>query len=131
MADLLLKNGATNVYMYVFSYEGGRNAPGIFMSSEINYLLDDEELSNKTTPEDMIIIDIMTTLWTNFAVFGVDKMWGPKTGNQSLPTKWIPITKTTRPYLDINLDLTLKSRAAHDKMKFWDMFYRLYKDYLR
>ncbi|KAJ8723703.1 hypothetical protein PYW07_007683 [Mythimna separata] len=130
MAELLLQNGATNVYRYVFSYNGGRiikDPLDFFIGNEINYLLDDAVFDKTTTREDKFIIDVITTLWTNFAKFG-----NPTPQITELtPIKWKPITKKTHPYLNIDLKVSEGSRPAHDRMTFWHMFYKLYKAYLR
>lgn len=79
MADLLLKNGASTVYRYVFSYSGGRNllkvqlnmnSTGATHADELGYLFDFKMFHEETTPEDQLMIDRMTTIWTNFAKFG-------------------------------------------------------------
>ncbi|KAJ8705291.1 hypothetical protein PYW07_011118 [Mythimna separata] len=133
-ADLLLANGASDVYRYIFSYNGGRNLLSIQMNlnitgathaDELGYLFDYDMFDGEIDPEDQLVIDRMTAIWTNFAKFGNPT---PEI-TELLPVKWDPITTTTHPYLDINLDLTPGSRPSHDRMAFWDLFYRLYGKY--
>ncbi|KAJ8707440.1 hypothetical protein PYW08_010692 [Mythimna loreyi] len=132
--DLLLANGASTVYQYIFSYSGGRNlmkvwrnmnTTGATHADDLGYLFDYKIFEGKTSPEDQLVIDRMTTIWTNFAKFG--NPTPEKT--ELLPIKWDPITETTRPYLDINADLILGSRPSHDRMAFWDLFYKFYGKY--
>uniref|UniRef100_A0A2A4JU91 Carboxylic ester hydrolase n=1 Tax=Heliothis virescens TaxID=7102 RepID=A0A2A4JU91_HELVI len=132
--DQLLQNGASSVYRYVFSYNGGRNimklalnlnSTGATHADELGYLFDYEQFQGEVTPEDQIVIDRMTTIWTNFAKFGDPT---PET-SELLPVKWEPVSKTKQPYLDINEDLSLGTRPHHDRMAFWELFYRLYGNY--
>lgn len=75
----LLRNGAGNIYYYKFSYVGKRNYQKIISNGtiggaahadELGYLFDMDILTETPTAEDQLIIDRMTTLWTNFAKFG-------------------------------------------------------------
>lgn len=80
MTEQLLNNGAKNVYRYVFSYSGGRNmvkvpmnlnSTGATHADEIGYLFDLEMFKGETTtPEDQLVIEKITALWTNFAKDG-------------------------------------------------------------
>ncbi|KAJ8705290.1 hypothetical protein PYW07_011117 [Mythimna separata] len=132
--DLHLRSGASTVYQYIFSYSGGRNlmkvwrnmnSTGATHADELGYLFDYKIFVGEPNPEDQLVIDRITTLWTNFAKFG--NPTPEKT--ELLPIKWEPITQTSRPYLDINSDLTLGSRPTHDRMAFWDLFYKFYGKY--
>lgn len=73
-----LKNGATTIYQYVFSYNGGRNLGKQWMNvtiggaahgDELGYLFAMSE-NDQPAPEDQVVIDRITTLWTNFAKYG-------------------------------------------------------------
>lgn len=73
-----LDNDMENVFFYEFSYDGGRNffkvtrnisEPGAAHADELGYLFDMADLPNEVTPEDQLILDRMTTLWTNFAKY--------------------------------------------------------------
>uniref|UniRef100_A0A2H1WRP2 Carboxylic ester hydrolase n=1 Tax=Spodoptera frugiperda TaxID=7108 RepID=A0A2H1WRP2_SPOFR len=128
---------ARNVYYYVFTYLGGRNAlldngGGGDDSSyvccaghadELPYLFN---MINKPPPtaHDEVVIERMTTMWTNFAKYGDPT---PQT-TDLLPVKWEPLTKESFTYMDIGAELTLGSRPAHDRMAYWDLFYRLKGD---
>lgn len=66
--DSLLSENAGAIYEYLFSYVGDSNAEGASHNAELNYLfqLTDEERSEN----DQLIVDRMTTLWTNFIKYG-------------------------------------------------------------
>ncbi|KAM3967899.1 uncharacterized protein ACR2FA_011449 [Aphomia sociella] len=127
-----IANGATTVFLYLFSYTGERNfykktfnitTGGASHLDEIGYLFDVSLLKGDSTPEDQLVIDRITTLWTNFA----------KHGNPTpeltdlLPIKWPAITKETRPYLNIDKDISIGKRHFNDRMAFWDLFFTLNK----
>ncbi|KAH9643003.1 hypothetical protein HF086_013564 [Spodoptera exigua] len=122
MAEKLLESGAKNVYRYVFSFFEASHG------DELPYLFDSlvSEL-NKTDgglfwKERLQVKHRMVKLWTNFV----------KHGNPTpeptvfLPFVWTPISNTTHPYLEIDIDLKMKSRREHRAMAFWDLFYKLY-----
>lgn len=49
--------------------------------------------------------------------------------NELLPVTWEPVTKDTRPYLVIDVDIRLGHRIYKDRMAFWDLFYIAYGRY--
>lgn len=72
-------DNSSNVYFYVFSYSGGRNygkwrhnvtGEGAAHSDEKGYLFDMSMMTDIPTPEDQLVIDRMTTMWTNFVKYG-------------------------------------------------------------
>ncbi|CAK1592681.1 unnamed protein product [Parnassius mnemosyne] len=126
---------AAKVYHYIFSYSGGRNfvkfknnitEVGAAHADEIGYLFD---LSIMDTPseEDQLIIDRITTLWTNFVKYGDPT---PDTSDL-LPVKWSPVEKDVLHYLDLDRELTMKRRPFHDRMAFWDLFYKMNRNLLK
>ncbi|CAK1592678.1 unnamed protein product [Parnassius mnemosyne] len=124
-----LDNAAT-VYHYVFSYSGGRNLNkikrnitenGAAHADEIGYIFDVSTLSETTTEDDQFVIDRITTLWTNFVKYGDPT---PDT-SELLPVKWSPVEKDVLHYLDIDRELTMKRRPFHNRMAFWDLFYKM------
>ncbi|KAJ8714217.1 hypothetical protein PYW08_007837 [Mythimna loreyi] len=134
MAESILDTDAKTVYRYVFSYSGNRNyrklvlnlnSTGAIHEDELGYLFDSDIFSRDTvTPEDQLMVDRITTLWTNFAKYG-----DPTPGtSELLPVKWEPITKTSQPYLSLDSDLTLEARPFQERMTFWDDFYRSHRD---
>ncbi|KAJ8714215.1 hypothetical protein PYW08_007835 [Mythimna loreyi] len=134
MAERFLDIGTKTVYRYVFSYSGDRNyfksvrnlnSTGAVHADEIGYQFDSDLFSGDTiTHEDQLMIDRLATLWTNFAKYGDPT---PST-SELLPVKWEPITKTSQPYLSLDSDLTLEARPFQERMSFWDIFYRVYRD---
>ncbi|KAJ8714258.1 hypothetical protein PYW08_007878 [Mythimna loreyi] len=126
MAEQLHDSGAENVYRYVFSYLGASHG------DELAYLFDTEfnPFANATEDEQLaadkaLVRSRLTTLWTNFVKFGNPT---PEP-SELLPFTWIPITKTSQPYLNMSLDFTRSSRPDPERMAFWDLFYRLYGKY--
>uniref|UniRef100_A0A2A4JSD8 Carboxylesterase type B domain-containing protein n=1 Tax=Heliothis virescens TaxID=7102 RepID=A0A2A4JSD8_HELVI len=132
MAERFLELGAKAVYRYIFSYSGDRNllkkaynldVRGAIHADELGYLFDMEILRGDISPEDQLMIDRLTTLWTNFAKYGNPT---PETSDL-LPEKWVPITKTTQPYLSLDADITMAARPFQEAMAFWDVFYKLHE----
>ncbi|XP_072939633.1 bile salt-activated lipase-like [Epargyreus clarus] len=130
-----LNNDAAAVYHYVFSYVGERNllkkrynvhAGGAAHADEIAYLFDISYDVN-ITPDDQVTIDRMTTLWTNFAKYGDPT---PVT-TDLLPEKWLPVTKDSLNYLNINFYLSMGTRPFHSRSTFWDLFVKMNKQSLK
>ncbi|XP_022828467.1 bile salt-activated lipase-like isoform X2 [Spodoptera litura] len=129
-----LKANANKVYRYLFAYEGGRNknkllgnftAPGACHGDDIGYLFEMDtfkgEVPNK---DDQKMIDVMTTMWTNFAK-------DPTPSSTDLiTTRWEPTEpgSTRRPYLVLDQPITLKYRIFHQRLSFWELYYKLYKN---
>ncbi|XP_013141526.1 PREDICTED: acetylcholinesterase-like [Papilio polytes] len=123
-------NGCKNVYHYVFSYHGQRHISlrkdnvtiyGAAHSDELGYLFDmPVVLEDEITLEDQIIIDRMTTLWTNFAKFGDPT----PIVSDLLPVKWIPVTDRRMFYYNIDTKVTLERRMFHKEVAFWDLFFK-------
>lgn len=74
-----VESEAEKVYLYMFSYSGGRNfiqhrnnvtdASGAWHADEIGYLFDISYMEEPTL-EDQLIVDRMTTMWANFVKSG-------------------------------------------------------------
>ncbi|KAJ0179123.1 hypothetical protein K1T71_004835 [Dendrolimus kikuchii] len=128
-----LENNAGNTFYYMFSYAGERNyykkfifnftsLPGASHADELGYLFDSEILSQVSNDEDLLIVERMTKMWTNFAKTGDPT---PDTSDPLLPIKWLPVTKKTYNYLNINTEMKLERRPLSKRMAFWDIFYEL------
>lgn len=74
-----LENSPANVFQYLFSYEGGKNyaknklnitAGGVAHADELGYLFEMSEEDGMPSDKDQLMIDRMTTLWTNFVKYG-------------------------------------------------------------
>ncbi|CAH2064849.1 unnamed protein product, partial [Iphiclides podalirius] len=130
-----LANGG-KVYHYLFSYSGNRNFiksvhnitdEGAAHADELGYLFDLSMLSENPSEEDQLVIDRVTTMWTNFVKYGDPT---PET-SYLLPVKWAPATAEKLNYLSIDSDLTLRRRPFHDRMAFLDLFFEMNKKLLR
>ncbi|XP_072941915.1 bile salt-activated lipase-like [Epargyreus clarus] len=129
-----MSNGAQKIYQYMFSYDSARNhykiannvtVPGAIHADELGYLFDMNSLPDSPTPEDQLMIDRMTTMWTNFAKYGDPT---PETSDL-LPVKWEPITDSNWYYYNIDSDLTLERRPFNRRMTFLDLFFKMYGQY--
>ena len=79
-ARKLLSQGAGNVYLYLFSYDGGRNYiknrnnlqyKGAVHGDELGYLFEmDYNRIVKNVEHDQSVSDRMVALWTNFVKYG-------------------------------------------------------------
>ncbi|XP_026749533.1 bile salt-activated lipase [Galleria mellonella] len=126
-----IKNSPKNIFYYMFSYSGKRNfnkvtlnvtEGGAFHGDEIGYLFDASFLP-EDNQEDLVIVEQMTTMWTNFAKYGDPT---PAT-SEPLPVKWTPLTKNKWYYLNIDSELAMGSRPLNERMAFWDLFYETNK----
>ncbi|XP_053600179.1 venom carboxylesterase-6-like [Plodia interpunctella] len=124
-----LTNSAANVFLYMFSYVGGRNYEQNTFNDTIDGTVHGDELGyiftklNATEPSDADkdMIDKVTALWTNFAKYSDPT---PEI-TDLLPVKWLPVESDQWYYLNIDSQLTLGSRPYHKRMAFWDLFYKL------
>ncbi|XP_047506273.1 esterase FE4-like isoform X3 [Pieris napi] len=123
------KNEATKVYYYLFTYSGGRNMyrqrnnltlDTAIHADELGYLFQDLHVKS-SSPEDQLMIDRMTTLWTNFAKYG-DPV--PST-SEILPTQWVPISDDSKAYFRIDKTTKMDTEFLA-KNEFWEEFYRQY-----
>ncbi|KAM3958209.1 cholinesterase-like [Aphomia sociella] len=73
-----LERSAENIFYYMLSYSGDRNivkrrlnvtVEGAFHGDEIGYLFDLPNLP-EDNPQDLLVIEQMTTMWANFVKFG-------------------------------------------------------------
>ncbi|XP_063822408.1 cholinesterase 2-like [Ostrinia nubilalis] len=127
-----LENGGNNVYHYLFSYDGDRNFvkrrlnitdSGASHADEITYLFDFTPFNESPTSDDQLVIDRMTTLWTNFVKYSEPI---PETSDL-LPVQWPLVTKESLTCLNIDSELSIQKRPFHDRVAYWDLFYRLNK----
>nr|QEP99748.1 acetylcholinesterase-like protein [Glyphodes pyloalis] len=131
------ENGASNIYFYVFSYDGDRNfvkrktnannISGAAHADELGYLFDVVTFDETPTPEDQLIIDRITTLWTNFAKYSNPT---PETSDL-LPVQWPAATRDTLYYFDIDSEVSIKKRPYHERMAFWELLHKLHQSYLK
>ncbi|XP_063635724.1 juvenile hormone esterase-like isoform X2 [Cydia splendana] len=133
-----LESGVNNTYFYMFSFCGERNyykdlwnvpytEGGAVHADELGYLFDVSFMKERLREEDMLIVDRMTELWTNFAKYGNPT---PKP-SKLIPLQWPRVTQDKLPYLEINTELRLCSRPMHERISFLDLLYRDIGHYLR
>ncbi|XP_050679064.1 bile salt-activated lipase-like [Leptidea sinapis] len=123
---------AKNVYHYVFSYAGGRNYQkhqfnisfeGASHADELSYLFDMRYPFGDISDEDQLIVDRMTTMWTNFAKYG-----NPTPDvTELLPITWPPVTPESLNYLNIDTCPSVNTRPLHQRLSFWDLVYDTYR----
>ncbi|KAJ0169675.1 hypothetical protein K1T71_014860 [Dendrolimus kikuchii] len=79
MLQNLLQNGAKAIFHYVFSYVGKRNYLKLLLNlqterashgDDLGYIFNAEVLTDRKDDEDMRMVEILTTLWTNFVKYG-------------------------------------------------------------
>ncbi|XP_041981444.1 acetylcholinesterase-like [Aricia agestis] len=126
----------TNVYLYMFSYEGHLNRmkrlfnitdAGATHFDELGYIFTVYYIPDIPNSNDQRKIDQMTTLWTNFIKYGNPT----PVRTELLPVSWPPLTTDTVPCLQIDSNLTVISRPFHSNMAFWDLFYDANLDKLK
>lgn len=44
-----------------------------------------------------------------------------------LPVTWEPVTGNTRPYLNIDVTMSMEDHAYRERMAFWDLFTQKYE----
>ncbi|XP_022114415.2 juvenile hormone esterase-like [Pieris rapae] len=133
--DKFIQNGAEKVYYYIFAYTSSSNLYKKLLNISVGRSIHGDELAylfeTNTIPplsaSDIIIMERMTTMWTNFAKYG------NPTPNKSemLPVQWLPISKYSRNYLLIDLDEEMGKDLYKDRIDFWDTFYKTYKQFTR
>ncbi|XP_075991836.1 juvenile hormone esterase-like [Anticarsia gemmatalis] len=119
-----LRTNAT-VYKYVFSYIGGSpykniSGSGASHTEELKYLFEWE--TPLVGDEQMMVRNQVTELWANFVKFG-----NPTPEGSGLGVTWTPVTGSSRPYLNIDVDLTMGDHIYHQRMAFWDLFWHKYE----
>ncbi|XP_073967344.1 esterase B1-like [Choristoneura fumiferana] len=131
-----LDNEVENMYLYVLSYSGERNfvkhrlnltGGGAAHADEIGYLFDISYMEKPLTPDDQLIVDIMTYLWANLAKYG-----NPTPAvSELVPIEWPRVTKEKWHYIDINTELEVSTRPFHDRMAFLDLFFKKNEQFQR
>ncbi|XP_065344089.1 esterase FE4-like [Cloeon dipterum] len=123
-------------YVYEFTHDGTLTLlktlaqikrPGTCHADELGYLFTQGMLPGwkKAPANDKRVIDLMTTLWTNFA------KTGNPTPDDSLGANWLPVEKTSNKpeelvtrYLDIGENLVMKDESLNkERVQFWQEIY--------
>ncbi|XP_069355155.1 esterase FE4-like [Maniola hyperantus] len=121
----LLKENASPVYEYEFSFVENEQETGAGNSEELPFLFQMLNTKVEMNYNNQLISDRITTLWGNFIKFGNPT---PRT-SELLPVIWSPVTADARPYMVIDSNIHLERRINHDRMAFWDLFYLAYGKY--
>ncbi|KAG8277021.1 hypothetical protein J6590_051922 [Homalodisca vitripennis] len=124
-AQLIAEKSSAPVYFYKFDFEGrysyryrlGTQIPyGVGHHDDLIYLIYISPwfpLFNQTDPE-AYMVHTMTSIYANFAHFGVPTLPDPT-------TQWYPMTKNTLQHLNIAKPPTMKSGLPYpDRMQVWD-----------
>lgn len=126
-----------DIFLYMFSYSGKLNfvknvlnftGEGAAHADELGYLFQ-QEYSRffDVTPDDQLIIDRVTTLWTNFVKYSNPT---PEV-TDLLPIKWLPVTEQSLNYLNIDAEMKLQKRPFKQRIAFWELFYSKYERFQR
>ncbi|XP_063530717.1 bile salt-activated lipase-like [Cydia strobilella] len=124
-----LENGVQTMYLYMFSYSGGRNfskhrvnitGGGAAHADELGYLFDISYMDKPLDPEDQLIVDRMTELWANFVKYGNPT---PEP-TELIPVVWQPVTRDKWHYLELDTELRVSTRPFHARTAFLDLFYK-------
>ncbi|XP_063636058.1 juvenile hormone esterase-like [Cydia splendana] len=124
-----LDNGVQTMYLYMFSYSGGRNfikhrlnmtGGGATHGDELGYLFDISYMEKPLDPEDQLIVDRMTELWANFVKYGNPT---PEP-TELIPIIWQPVTRDKWHYLELDTELRVATRPFHARTAFLDLFYK-------
>ncbi|VVC87623.1 unnamed protein product, partial [Leptidea sinapis] len=92
---------------------------GATHGDEIGYIFDMEAVAGEMDRRDSVMLDRMTTMWTNFIKYGKPI---PRV-SKLLPKQWIPATRNKLNYLEIDEVMKNGYNPHHKKIAFWDMFY--------
>lgn len=119
------------VYMYENSYNGdvnfvkrtfGVEGKGCFHGDDSSYVLKIPKLDPKTNA-DKLIRDRLVMMWTNFAKSGNPT---PEL-NETMTLNWPKFTRKDMTYLNIDINLTLKSNYEPKRMELFEEIYNKYK----
>ncbi|NP_001177297.1 antennal esterase precursor [Bombyx mori] len=117
-----LRKGLKKIYKYVFSYTGGspfKDVPGVgaYHTEELQYLFETEQQGN--SDEQQLLRKRMTSMWANFVKFG-----NPTPSRTDLlPVAWVPVTESTQPYLNIDVEMKMLDNLFESRMKYWADFW--------
>uniref|UniRef100_A0A1B6DM88 Carboxylic ester hydrolase n=1 Tax=Clastoptera arizonana TaxID=38151 RepID=A0A1B6DM88_9HEMI len=129
-AKLLAEKSSQPVYFYLFDYSGRytsryypslRTKPGVLHSDDLIYLLDNDlflPVFNTTDPESKVI-QLMTSMWSNFAKNGSPNI--PKSG-----VRWNRLRKGRYRHLKITDTLRIEEGLPFPKrMQLWEGLFPL------
>ncbi|XP_049938848.1 esterase B1-like [Schistocerca serialis cubense] len=113
LARIVANTSDLPVYLYYFDYDGyGATEYGMSHAAETQYLFLSFGPDMDPNSNDVKVIELLTTLWTNFAKFGE-----PTTGGS--PVTWEKFTAETANYLDMKLEFVTRQDLLKERMDFW------------
>ncbi|XP_037294980.1 juvenile hormone esterase isoform X2 [Manduca sexta] len=130
--ELILNTSDKNIYNYMFSYDGWRNAPklssrkeyrvleGATHADELFYLFSQQWFSSMFENR---MIDIMTTMWTNFAKYGDPT---PEV-TELLPVKWLPTNSSMPTMLVIDQEFSTMPLWYNEGLRYLRQVYSKYR----
>jgi len=127
----LMSEGHPPVYNYLLTYKGSNTFTKFFTESEEDFgVVHGDDLlylfkspiydeGVEFTEDDTKMIDLMVTYWSNFAKYG-----NPTPFKDAGIANWTPVQPDQKNYLDIQLEPSMKTNLAAERMLFWErMFY--------
>merc|ERR1711881_365798 len=127
----LMSEGSSPVFNYLLAYKGSNTFAKFFTESEEDFgVVHGDDLlylfkspifdeGIEFTEDDTKMIDLMVTYWSNFAKYG-----NPTPFKDAGIANWTPVQPDQKNYLDIQLEPSMKTNLAAERMLFWErMFY--------
>ncbi|VVC87370.1 unnamed protein product [Leptidea sinapis] len=128
--DKFLEHSESMLFHYIFTYNGNRNfvksranitEGGAAHADELGYLFDMVFFDGNPDGEDNLVLERMTTMWTNFAKYGDPT----PTTSELLPVRWRAAQRDALHCLQIDSTLSSCKRPNHRPHALWDLFYKL------
>ncbi|XP_059468276.1 esterase FE4-like [Neocloeon triangulifer] len=126
ITSLVTNERKSPLYLYQFSYDGSRGInklltrikrPGACHGDELGYLFNHKVLNifKPISKQDLRTINIMTTMWTNFAKIG------NPTPTNNLKAQWLPLqVGAPTQILEIGKELIMRNQSFDARrMQFW------------
>ncbi|CAG4966489.1 unnamed protein product [Parnassius apollo] len=130
--ELLIQNANATIYNYYFNYSGARSLMkiktgffgenGACHGDDIFYLFKLQFLPFTFFKRDENMINVMTSLWTNFAKYG-----DPTPDPTELNVKWLPSNKQTMNFLYIDEHLKMGPIPNPESYRLWKFLYKNYR----
>lgn len=137
----LMSEGTSPVFNYQFTYRGSNTFASLFgkadaeedfgvvHGNDLMYLFKSPIIASignlgPPTEDDMKMVDLMVTYWTNFAKYG-----NPTPFKMAGVENWTPVRPDQKNYLDLQLEPTMKQNLEEERMFFWErMFWEPMED---
>ncbi|XP_050667199.1 bile salt-activated lipase-like [Leptidea sinapis] len=128
--DKFLEYSESVLFHYIFSYNGNRNfvkyranitEGGAAHGDDLGYLFDMVFFDSNPIGDDKLVLERMTTMWTNFAKYGDPT----PTTSELLPVRWRAAQRDALHCLQIDSTLSSCKRPNHRPHALWDLLYKL------